>query len=219
MVAFLRYNRGMDIYETAAAHLQAHDPVLAPVIGRAGPSTMRPHRNYYQALVDSIISQQLSVKAAATIERRFSELFGLDGKTMPSAEQILTKDIDELRTAGLSRGKAMYVRDLAQRIVDGELQFEHIDSLSNDEIIAELTAVKGIGVWTAHMFLMFCMGRLDILPVGDLGIRSGMRKLYGLDHLPTPDDIAAIAQKYQWHPYESIAAWYVWHSLDNKPAM
>ncbi|HSX34353.1 MAG TPA: DNA-3-methyladenine glycosylase [Candidatus Saccharimonadales bacterium] len=209
----------MNVYEAAATHLSAHDPVLAPVIERAGPSTMRPHRNYYQALVGSIISQQLSVKAAGTIERRFSELFGMHDGAMPSPEQILTKEIEELRSVGLSRGKAMYVRDLAQRIVDGTLQFENIDSLSNDEIIAELTAVKGIGTWTAHMFLMFSIGRLDILPVGDLGIRSGIRALYGLDHLPTPDEITEIATKNHWHPYESIAAWYIWHSLDNKPAV
>lgn len=199
--------------------MQAHDPVLAPIIERTGPTTMRPHRNYYQELVDSIISQQLSVKAAATIERRFSELFGLDGTAMPSPEQILTKGVDELRTAGLSRGKAMYVRDLAQRVLDGRLRFDNIDNLSNDDIIAELTAVKGIGQWTAHMFLMFCMGRLDVLPVGDLGIRNGVRKFYGLDHLPTPDGIIAIAEKYHWHPYESVAAWYIWHGLDNKPAL
>lgn len=209
----------MDIYEAAAAHLSANDPALAPIIERAGPSTMRPHRNYYQELVDSIISQQLSVKAAATIERRFSELFELKDGAMPSPEQILTKDIDELRAAGLSRGKAAYVRDLAQRIADGKLQFDQMDRKSNEEIIAELTAVKGIGTWTAHMFLMFCMGRLDVLPVGDLGIRNGVRKLYELDYLPTPDDIIGIAEKYHWHPYESVAAWYIWHSLDNKPAL
>jgi DNA-3-methyladenine glycosylase II len=206
----------MDIYKQAAAYLRANDPMLAPVIYRAGPSTMRPHRNYYQELVDSIISQQLSVKAAATIERRFRELFGLEDGIMPSPEQILTKDIDELRTAGLSRSKATYVRNLAQRVVDGKLQFSHLNNLSNDKIIAELTAVKGIGTWTAHMFLMFCMGRLDVLPVGDLGIRSGIRKLYNLDHLPLPVEITALAKKNHWHPYESIAAWYVWHSLDNK---
>ena len=208
----------MNIYEEAAAYLRTHDRVLAPIIDRAGPSTIRPHHNYYQALVGSIISQQLSVKAADTIERRFCGLFG-DTTTLPSPEQILTKDVDELRSAGLSRGKALYVRDLAQHVIDGKVRFDHLDKLTNDEIIAELTAVKGIGVWTVHMFLMFCMGRLDVLPVGDLGIKNGIRTLYGLDHAPTPDEIAAIAKKNRWHPYESIAAWYIWHSLDNKPAV
>lgn len=207
----------MTVYEEAANQLSKNDPILAPVIARAGLTTMRPHRNYYQALVGSIISQQLSVKAADTIERRFCELFG--SSEMPSPEQILTKDIEELRGVGLSRGKALYVRDLAQHVVDGKVRFDHLDKLTNDEIIAELTAVKGIGVWTVHMFLMFCMGRPDVLPVGDLGIRNGIMKLYGLQQLPTPADIEKIARKYRWHPYESAAAWYVWYSLDNKPAV
>ncbi len=177
---------------------------------------MRPHHNYYQALVDSIISQQLSVKAAATIEKRFCALFG--SNDFPPPEAILTKDIDELRSVGLSRGKATYVRDLAQHMVDGTLKFDHLDIKTNDEIIKELTAVKGIGEWTAHMFLMFCVGRLDVLPIGDLGIRNGIQKLYKLDHVPTPQEVTEFASKRAWHPYESIACWYIWHSLDNAPA-
>jgi DNA-3-methyladenine glycosylase II len=207
----------MNVYEEAAKHLTANDPLLAPIIAAAGPSTMRPHRNYYQALVGSIISQQLSVKAADTIERRFCELFG--SSEMPSPEQILTKDVDELRTVGLSRGKAVYVRDLAEHVLDGSVKLDQFSDKSNEEIIKELTAVKGIGVWTAHMFLMFCMGRLDVLAVGDLGIRNGIMKLYGLSHAPTPEEITEIARKNHWHPYESIACWYIWHSLDNKPAI
>jgi DNA-3-methyladenine glycosylase II len=199
----------------AVEHLRKADPVLARVIGSSPLCTIRPHRNYYQELVDSIISQQLSVKAARSIEKRFCELFG--STDFPAPEQILEKDIDELRTAGLSRGKAMYVRDLAQHVVDGRVKFDHLDNLSNDEVIKELTDVKGIGEWTAHMFLMFCMGRLDVLPVGDLGIRNGIMKLYGLDHAPTPDEIKEIAEKNRWHPYESVAAWYIWQSLDNVP--
>jgi DNA-3-methyladenine glycosylase II len=207
----------MNVYEEAAKHLTANDPLLAPIIAAAGPSTIRPHHNYYQALVGSIISQQLSVKAADTIERRFCELFG--SPEMPTPEQILTKDIDELRSVGLSRGKAVYVRDLAEHVLDGSVKLDQFSDKSNEEIIKELTAVKGIGVWTAHMFLMFCMGRLDILAVGDLGIRNGIMKLYGLGHAPTPEEIETIAKKNHWHPYESIACWYVWHSLDNKPAI
>jgi DNA-3-methyladenine glycosylase II len=205
----------MNVYEEAAKHLTANDPLLAPIIAAAGPSTIRPHHNYYQALVGSIISQQLSVKAADTIERRFCELFG--SPEMPTPEQILTKDIDELRSVGLSRGKAVYVRDLAEHVLDGSVKLDQFSDKSNEEIIKELTAVKGIGVWTAHMFLMFCMGRLDILAVGDLGIRNGIMKLYGLGHAPTPEEIETIAKKNHWHPYESVACWYVWHSLDNKP--
>jgi DNA-3-methyladenine glycosylase II len=206
----------VDVAKEAAEYLSQHDAVLAPVIAKYGLTTMRPHHNYYQELVDSIISQQLSVKAAAAIEQRFRDMFG--GK-FPSPEQILTKNLDELRAIGFSYAKGRYVQDLALHIIDGKVRFDHLDSLSNDEVIIELTAVKGIGEWTAHMFLMFCMGRSDVLPVGDLGIRNGIRQLYGLDHAPSPNDIHAIAVKNNWHPYESIASWYIWQSLDNKPAL
>jgi DNA-3-methyladenine glycosylase II len=198
----------------ATKHLARHDSILRAVIENYGPCTIRPHKNYYQELVDSIISQQLSIKAAATIFKRFVALFG---ETFPSPEEILTKDIDQLRSAGLSRGKATYVLDLAQRVVDGRLKFDHLDSLSNDEVSKELIAVKGIGEWTTHMFMMFCMGRLDVLATGDLGIKNGIQKLYSLDHLPTPEEIQSLATKNNWHPCETVACWYVWKSLDNAP--
>jgi len=203
--------------QQAADYLSAHDPMLAPVIARFGLCTIRPHHDYYQALVSSIISQQLSVKAARTIKARFCALFG--SEDLPTPEAILTKNIDELRTAGLSRGKASYVLNLAEHVVDGSVSFDTLDSMSNDEIIRELTSVKGIGEWTVHMFLMFSMGRMDVLPHGDLGIKNGVKALYGLEQSPTPDDIMTIADTYQWHPYESIAAWYIWQSLDNDPAV
>jgi DNA-3-methyladenine glycosylase II len=119
---------------------------------------------------------------------------------------------------GLSRNKAAYVLDLAKHVADGQLQLDRIAELPNDQIIKELVAVKGIGEWTAHMFLIFALGRLDVLPVGDLGIRSGIQKLYGYDHLPTPAEIIELAAKNNWHPYESVACWYVWQALDNAPA-
>lgn len=190
------------------------DPVLSGVIATAPLPTFVPHTNYYKALVNSIIGQQLSVKAAATIKQRFVDLFG---GSFPSPEQIITRDIEELRGVGLSRPKAGYVQDLARHILDGSVQFSTLDQLSNDDIVTELTAVKGIGEWTVHMFLLFCMGRLDVLPTGDLGVRSGIKKLYGLDELPTPDTMREMALKNNWHPYESVASWYIWHSLDNAP--
>lgn len=205
-----------NVYQKAADHLTAHDAVLAPVIAAHGPCTMRPHKNYYQELVDSIISQQLSVKAGASIMKRFVDLFG---GTFPAPEAILSKSVDELRTAGLSRAKATYIRDLAQHVIDGKVKFDHLDKLSNEEIIKELLPVKGIGEWTVHMFLMFCMGRLDVLAHGDLGIKNGIQKLYGFDHLPTPVEIQELANKNHWHPYESVACWYIWRSLDNAPAL
>lgn len=199
----------------AAQHLAKHDPVLKPVIQKAGLCTIRPHKNYYQELVESIISQQLSVKAAASILKKFVALFG---GVFPSPEQILGNDIETYRSVGLSRGKAAYIQDLAQHVIDGRVKFDHLDGLSNDEVIAELTAVKGIGEWTAHMFMMFCMGRLDVLAHGDLGIKNGIQKLYGLEKQPDAEDVRHVAKKNGWHPYESIACWYVWQSLDNKPA-
>jgi len=200
--------------EEAARYLSATDPVLAKVIATAPLPTFSPHTDYYRALVNSIIGQQLSVKAAATIKQRFIDLF--DG-TFPLPEQIIERDIEELRSVGLSRPKARYVQDLARHILDGDVRFTTIDQLTNDEIVAELTAVKGIGEWTVHMFLLFCMGRLDVLPTGDLGIRSGIKQLYELSELPTPDGVRLVASNHHWHPYESVASWYVWHSLDNAP--
>lgn len=206
-----------DTSREAASLLSRNDPVLAPVIAQHGPYPRRPHQNYYEALVDSIISQQLSVKAARSIELRFCQLFGRE--TFPPAAEILTKDIEELRSAGLSRPKAMYVRDLAQHVVDGNVRFDHLEQLSNQEIIEELTAVKGIGEWTVHMFLMFCMARSDVLAYGDLGIKNGVRRLYGLDHQPSAEEVKKVAADNGWHPYETIACWYVWRSLEAVPEL
>jgi len=201
--------------QKAVKHLVEHDAVLRPVIARAGLCTLKPHREYYRALGDAIIGQQLSVKAAASIKRRFRELFG---GNFPSPEAILEKSPENLRAVGFSRAKAVYIRDLAQHIIDGKVRFDKLDEQSNEEVIATLTDVKGIGEWTAHMFLLFCMGRLDVLPTGDLGVRSGIRKLYGFEDLPTPVQITELAANNHWHPYESVASWYIWHSLDNAPA-
>lgn len=200
--------------DSAIAHLRRADARMAALIDTHPVPVFDKHVNYYHELVDSIISQQLSVKAARTIEGRFKDLFGGE---FPSPEQILEKDVEELRAVGLSRPKARYIQDLAAKIVDGSVTFDAIDELANDEIIAELTKVKGIGAWTVHMFLMFCMARLDVLPTGDLGIRNGVAKLYGLDHVPSEREVELIAEQHNWHPYESVASRYIWLSLDNTP--
>jgi DNA-3-methyladenine glycosylase II len=205
-----------DSLQQAADYLAEHDPILKPIIKQAGLPTLKPHKNYYWELIDSIISQQLSVKAATSIEKRFRELFGTD---FPEPVAILEKSIEDLRAVGLSRPKARYIQDLAQHILDGQLKFDKLDQQTNDEIIANLTAIKGIGEWTAHMFLIFCMGRLDVLPTGDLGIRNGIRGLYNFKDAPTPDQIQRLAKKNHWHPYESVASWYIWRSLGNTPAV
>ncbi len=203
----------------AILHLSEADTSLARVISMTNTvPSFTPHTNYYQTLVDSIISQQLSVKAAATIQRRFNELFGDDSVT-PSPEKIITKTVEELRAIGLSRPKAGYIQDLAHKVLNGTVHFDHLSELSNKAIVAELTQVKGIGEWTVHMFLMFCMGRLNVLPTGDLGIRNGIKKLYGFEGVPTPQEVSIIADRHNWHPYESVASWYIWQSLDNTPTI
>ena len=205
------------LLKEAAEYLARTDAQLAPIIARAGLPTIVPNKNYYQALVESIISQQLSVKAAATIQKRFLELF--PGDEFPTPGQILEKDIEELRSVGLSRQKGTYIQDLAVKVLEETVRFNHLDALTNDEVIKELTSIKGVGVWTVHMFLMFCMGRMDVLPTGDLGIKNGMYALYDLKEKPTPEEMETLAKVYKWHPYETVASWYVWHSLDNKPAV
>ena len=199
--------------ERGIAHIATHDVRLAEVIASYPQPTFRPHTDYYRELVESIISQQLSVKAAATIYRRFVDSFG----HMPEPHEILARDDEELRAVGLSGQKTRYIKDLAAKVADGTIQFDHLDSLTNEQIVAELTAVKGIGEWTVHMFLVFCMGRFDILPVGDLGIKNAIQRLYSLDHTPAPDEIREISAQNGWSPYESVASWYLWKSLDNAP--
>jgi DNA-3-methyladenine glycosylase II len=203
-----------EVMQKAAERLAKNDPILAPVIKRAGLCTIRPveAKDYYWELVDAIISQQLSVKAARSIEERFKALYpGI----LPTPDQILVTPDEKLRQVGLSGAKVKYVKSLAQHIRDGKLELEKLNKLSNIEVSRELIAVKGIGEWTVHMFLMFAMARLDVLAVGDLGIKAGIQKLYRLPSLPTPDEITKIATKNNWHPYETVACWYVWHSKDN----
>jgi DNA-3-methyladenine glycosylase II len=198
------------------AHLRAADPVLAAVVDEHGEIDMVPEhrrgREHYTALVRSIVGQQLSVKAASTIYGRLEAMF--DGHP-PAPEQILATDVDALRAVGLSRPKAGYLRSLAEHVRDGTLELDRFIEMPDDEVIAELTAVKGLGEWTAHMFLMFQLGREDVLPVGDQGIRNAVRKLYGLDAIPSPSELERIAEP--WRPWRTLACRYLWESLDNAP--
>jgi len=199
------------------AHLRASDPVMRELIDALGPGdggrrAGRP-REHYGALVRSIVGQQLSTKAAAAIYARLIARF--DGRP-PTPEEVLADDPEELRAAaGLSNAKVRFLRSLAEHVLSGELELDRLESLSDDEVIAELTAVKGIGVWSAHMFLMFHLRRPDVLAVGDLGIRKAVRSLYGLDELPAPAAIEAIAEP--WRPYRTLACLYLWRSLDATP--
>ena len=166
----------------------------------------------YGALLRSIVGQQLSTKAAATIYGRMTDMFG--GRT-PSPEDLLAADPDAIRAAGLSRPKIAYLRDLAVRVRDGELELDGLTELSDEEVAAQLTAVKGLGQWTADMFLIFHLGRPDVLPVGDLGIRRAVQRAYELSDLPTVEELQAIAEP--WRPHRSLACLYLWRSLDNEP--
>jgi DNA-3-methyladenine glycosylase II len=199
-------------------HLRAADPVLKQLIDQIGidglgdPRAGRP-QDHYGALVRSIVGQQLSTKAARSIYTRLTERFG--GRT-PTPDEVLADDPDELRAAaGLSHAKVRYLRSLAEHVLDGSLELEKLDALSDEEIITELTAVKGIGAWSAHMFLMFHLLRPDILPVGDLGIRRAVMLAYGLDALPDAATMQRIAEP--WRPYRTLACRYLWRSLDATP--
>jgi DNA-3-methyladenine glycosylase II len=164
----------------------------------------------FRALTRAIIGQQLSTKAAATIDARFAALF----RGRPTARAIAKVSDAELRAVGLSGQKTAYLRDLCARIADGSLNLARLQSLPDDEVVAALTQVKGIGRWTAEMFLMFRLQRPDVLPVGDLGIVKAVQRNYGLRALPSPQRIERIGEA--WRPYRSIACWYLWASLANK---
>lgn len=203
--------------QAGITHLAQTDPILAELIERFGTPPITPHARYYQELVESIVSQQLSVKAAATILKRFLGLF--EGTDFPAPADILQKTVEDFRSAGLSRQKATYIQDLAVKVIEGTVRFDHLDELTNEEIITELTQIKGVGVWTVHMFLMFCMGRLNVLPTGDLGIKNGMHRLFELPEKPSPEEMTTLAQDRGWAPYETLASWYIWQSLDNAPKL
>lgn len=200
--------------EAADAHLRGADPVLAALIERQGPLPAPAQRgDHYGALVRAIVGQQLSTKAARAIHARLLDLFG--GRA-PTPDELLAMHPEELRTAaGLSRAKVTFLRSLAEHVLSGELDLDHVAELPDDDVVAELTAVKGVGVWTAHMFLMFQLGRPDVLPVGDLGIRRAVERAYGLKDLPSAAELEAIAEA--WRPHRTAACLHLWRSLDATP--
>jgi DNA-3-methyladenine glycosylase II len=203
----------------ALHHLRAADPLMARLIDEYGhPDEVLARRgrrpgDAYGALVRAIVGQQLSTKAARSIFERLTEKFG--GRT-PTPRELLDADSEDVRSVGLSRAKVAFLRDLAEHVEDGELRLEELRELDDDEVTAQLTAVKGLGPWTVHMFLIFHMGRPDVLPVGDLGIRRAAQLLHGMDELPTPAELERIAEP--WRPHRSLACLYLWRSLDNEPA-
>jgi len=198
----------------AILHLKKADPVIGSMIDRVGAYRMEYRDPSFETLVRSIVYQQLSGKVAKVIFGRLLE--AVPGKKVTPAG-ILKLTPARMRKCGLSKQKTAYIRDLARKTAKGQLKFEALPALPDEAVIEHLTQVKGIGVWTAHMFLMFALERPNVLPTGDLGIRSAIRKAYALDELPHPKQIEELAVS--WHPYCSVASWYLWRSLDNQAAL
>ena len=196
----------------AARHLAAADPVLGAIIERHGPCPLGVPRGEpaLRALVRALVSQQLSVKAAHTIFSRFLALF--PGEGFPGPESILCVPPEQLRAAGMSRPKAAYLHDLCRRVASGGLPLDGLDAMPDDEVIEKLTAVKGIGRWTAEMILIFQLRRPDVLPVDDVGILRGIHRAYGLRSRPSARRVLRMGET--WRPYRSVASWYIWQSLD-----
>jgi DNA-3-methyladenine glycosylase II len=197
--------------ETARHHLQTSDTILAQVIAHVGDPQMHCDTDAWRALSSSIIGQQVSVHAARAIRGRFAALE--NGRDFPLPQFVTNADDETLRGAGLSRNKVLSVRDLAQHISDGLIDFAKFDSMSDEEVVAALIPVRGIGRWTAEMFLIFSLGREDVLAVDDLGLRNAMKKLYALEEAPSSTRMREIASP--WRPFRSVASWYLWRALDN----
>ncbi|MEK6526779.1 MAG: DNA-3-methyladenine glycosylase [Nitrospirota bacterium] len=195
-------------HTTACSHLTKVDPVLRRIIARVGPCTLRPRRQYFATLCDSIISQQLSTKVAEVIFNRFVALYA---QRRPAPRAVARTPAHQLRAVGLSGQKATYLKDLAAGFLEGRIQPSRFARLSNEEIIAALVSLRGIGRWTAEMFLIFSLNRPDVLPVDDLGIKKAIQRAYRLRALPSSATIRKIGAP--WRPYETIACWYLWRSL------
>ena len=192
----------------AVKHLAVADLRLAVIIKSIGACEIKLRKDPFQSLVETIIYQQLAGGAADAIYGRFVKIYS----RFPRPSQLLATKDARLRAAGLSSRKIEYLKDLATRVSDGRLKLGLLPEMPDEEVIEQLEKVKGIGRWTAEMFLIFCLGRFNVLPVGDLGLRKAMQKAYSLSELPSPENIRTIAQP--WNPYCSIATWYMWKSLE-----
>ena len=193
---------------TAAIKVLKKDPKLARIIEVVGKYQITTTSNYFESLIEAIITQQLAGAAAKAISKRFRDLYG---KRFPKPADVLKTSDSKLRKTGLSGMKVKYIKDLSKNIESKKLKLRSLSKLSDDEIVEQLTQVKGIGRWTAEMFLIFSLGRMDVLPVGDLGLKKGVQLLNSSTKLPTPDEIEELAEK--WRPYRTVATWYLWKSL------
>jgi len=194
----------------AINHLKKSDPVMGGIIERVGPCRMEFGEPVFHSLAEAIVYQQLNGKAALTIFKRFTTLAG-----EPVTPAGIVKLTDaQMRSVGLSKQKSSYLRDMAERAIRGDLNFTRLPEMTDEEVIKHLTQVKGVGVWTAHMFLMFTLKRPNVLPTGDFGVQMAIKKHYNKRKLPKPEQMEKIAKP--WEPYRSIACWYLWRSLDIK---
>ena len=200
--------------QKALDHLSAADPVLAKIIRQVGPYGIEFLEPSFEALVKSIVLQQLSGKVAGVIFGRLVEAAG--GRPLTPAA-VLELRPPKMRKIGLSQRKIEYIRDVARRIVSGKLDLDALADAPDEEVERELTAIKGIGPWTVHMFLIFALKRLNVMPSGDLGIRAAVRKVYGLEEMPSPAEVDQRALP--WHPYCTVASWYLWRSLEDKSGL
>jgi DNA-3-methyladenine glycosylase II len=198
----------------AILHLKSADPVMGVILDRVGPFKIQYRDPEFETLVRSIVYQQLHGKAALTIFTRLKDAAKADPLT---PESILKLRPARMRALGLSKQKMTYIRELARMTRSGEVNFTGLSAMEDAEVVAHLTRVKGIGVWTVHMFLIFALRRPNVLPTGDLGVRAAMKKAYGLADLPKPAEMEKLAER--WHPYCSVASWYLWRSLENVAAM
>jgi DNA-3-methyladenine glycosylase II len=205
------HSNGLFSVDEALAHLRSVDHALRALIDRVGGYAAPRRADPYAALVRAILFQQLAGAAASAIQRRFFALYSAEDRPPSPAEMLETTD-EQFRSAGVSRQKAGYLRDLASHVADGRLDLHALPSLSDEEVIQQVTAVKGLGEWSAHMFLMFHLGRPDVLPVGDLGVRNGMRITYELEAAPTPKEALLIGAP--WAPFRSVGSWYMWRAAE-----
>jgi len=199
----------VSIMRKAILHLQQADPVIGGIIKRVGSYRIQYREAGFETLVKAIVYQQLSGRVAQVIFERLLATLP-EGPLTP--EGVLSLRPARMRGLGLSTQKTVYIRDLARRVRSGSLDFSQLRQLADAQVIERLTEVKGIGVWTAHMFLIFALRRTNVLPSGDLGIRAAIRKAYGMAELPKPAEIEALGQR--WHPYCTVASWYLWRSLE-----
>ena len=205
---------GKPDWSKAAKHLSRVDPVLAKVIRNVGPCTLAPRRDYFVLLCKAIYNQQLSTKVAAVLFTRFRDQFPSRRPTPQGVLNLLDKGEEATRRCGLSRQKALYLRDLADHFVDGRIPTRKLSRRGDEEVIEALTAVHGIGRWTAEMFLMFVLNRPDVFPVDDLGLREGVREMFELKQRPTASELVDLGEP--WRPYRTVATWYVWRR-DTRP--